>query len=226
MSLENLQAAIEHATSETHKRDFEVGGQMLTFPRLSIRDQGKFERYVRQNNPIFSLAATRNKAAMAMSGVLSKAKREMEKLQKSEDGSPIIENPEEAKRWAEKLQDDVMEKFEPYADKIFSGITRDHMLYGIALSMAAEYGESVTFTQTVNGNPEPVTVDVDSDFVDSLFQNEGGRVLENVFLWVVGLSDQAAGGPGPEFREGMTIDDIAKETMGDAENSEREQSDE
>jgi hypothetical protein len=225
-STENLQAAIEQATSETHKRQFEVGGRMLTFPRLPIGQQGAFERYVRKTSDEkavpFSLAATRNKAAMAMSGVITRAKRELLELQKQQGDPLTARTEEEAIRMASRLQDDVTEKFAPYADRIFSGLDRSHYLYAVAQSMALEYGPTITYMVEVKGKKEPITEPIDSAFVDKLFSAEKGNILENIFLWVVGLSEQVEV-KAADLKAGDTIDDITKKTVGDAENSGREQ---
>ena len=223
---ENLQGAIEQALSETHKREFEVGGRMLTFPRLPIEQQGAFERYVRRTSDEkavpFSLAATRNKAAMAMSGVISRAKRDLLELQKRQGNPATATTEEEAIRMATRLQDDVAEKFAPYADRIFAGLDRGHYLYAVAQSLALEYGPTITYAVEVKGKKEPITTPIDSAFVDKLFSAEKGNVLENVFLWVVGLSEQVTP-KAADLKAGDSIDVIAKKTVGDAENSGREQ---
>lgn len=231
MQLENLQAAIEQAESSRHIREFEVGGQLLTFPRLSIGHQGAFEAHVRTEETkrtgkpsTFSLAATRNKAAMAMSGVLRLSKQAMEK-KRQEDGEPAAAiTVEEAQQMAIELQDEVAEGFLPYADRIFGGFTRDDMLFAVARSMATEYGSvPISYVKTLDdGTKEAISAAIDSQFVDKLFSNEPGRILENVFLWVVGLSEQAKPGVEPALGPGMTVEDIAKETIGDEGNSERE----
>jgi hypothetical protein len=223
---ENLQGAIEQALSETHKRQFEVGGRMLTFPRLPVELQAAFERHVRKTSDEkavpFSLAATRNKAAMAMSGVITRAKRDLLELQKRQ-GDPLkAMTEEEATRTAMRLQDDVAEKFAPYADRIFAGLDRGHYLYAVAQSLALEYGPTITYTVEVNGKKEPITTPIDSAFVSKLFSAERGNVLENIFLWVVGLSEQVEV-KAADLKVGDSIDDIAKKTVGDAENSSGEQ---
>lgn len=224
----SLQAAIEQASAKTHQREFEVAGQMLTFPRLSIGDQGAFEAYVRaeqrkkKEGPLFSLAATRNKAAMAMAGVLRVSKQAMVALRDKEGKPAAVKDVAEAQEWAEKLRDEMDRGFEPYADRIFSGITRDQMRWAVAKSLAMHYGPNITYTVIVDDKEEKVTAEIDSVFIDKLFINERGGMLENVFLWVVGLAEQVkpdAATLGP----GMTIEDIAKETAGDEGNSEREQ---
>lgn len=227
MELGNLQSAIEQASATTHKREFEVAGQMLVFPRLSIGYQGAFETKVRETNPIFSLAATRNKAAMTMATVLQRAQKAMAELRDKEGKPTAVKNTAEAKKWAEKLQAEVMERFEPYADRIFSGITRDQMLWAIAKSLEVQYGPNITYTVTVDdedGKPKEkeVTALIDSAFADKLFSSDSGGKLENVFLWVVGLAEQRKPGEAT-LGPGMTMEDIAKETVGDAENSSGEQ---
>ena len=229
MKLDNLQQAIERASAKTHIREFEVAGQMLTFPRLSIAAQGAFEGAVQtaqraaKITPLFTLAATRNKAAMTMATVLERAKRAMDKLRVKEGKPQTMADMAEAKEWAQKLQTEVMDQFQPYADRIFSGITREWMLWAIAASMRAQYGENITYnTEDDAGKAQEIAAPINSALVDTLFSDEQGGKLENVFLWVVGLAEQTQSGEatvGP----GMSIEDIAKETIGDAENSERGQ---
>ena len=230
MKLDNLQQAIERASAKTHIREFEVAGQMLTFPRLSIAAQGAFEGAVQtaqraaKITPLFTLAATRNKAAMTMATVLERAKRAMGGLRAQEGKPQTMADMAEAKEWAQKLQTEVMDQFQPYADRIFSGITREWMLWAIAASMRAQYGENITYNTPKDdaGKSQEIAAPIDSALVDTLFIDESGGMLENVFLWVVGLAEQTRSGEatvGP----GMSIEDIAKETIGDAENSEREQ---
>jgi len=227
MELGNLQSAIEQASATTHKREFEVAGQMLVFPRLSIAHQGAFETKVRETNHMFSLAATRNKAAMTMATVLQRAQKAMAELRDAEGQPKTTKSEAEAKEWAEKLQTEIWERFEPYADRIFSGITRDQMLWALAKSLEVQYGPNITYTVTVehdDGKSEEkeVTALIDSEFADKLFSSEPGGKLENVFLWVVGLAEQKKAGEAP-LGPGMTMDDIVKETVGDAENSSGEQ---
>jgi len=229
MKLDNLQQAIERASAKTHIREFEVAGQMLTFPRLSIAAQGAFEGAVQtaqraaKITPLFTLAATRNKAAMTMATVLERAKRAMDKLRVKEGKPQTMADMAEAKEWAQKLQTEVMDQFQPYADRIFSGITREWMLWAIAASMRAQYGENITYNMEDGaGEAQEIAAPINSALVDTLFSDEQGGKLENVFLWVVGLAEQTQSGEatvGP----GMSIEDIAKETIGDAENSERGQ---
>jgi len=228
MSMGNLQAAIEQATSKTHVREFEVGGQLLTFPRLSIGDQGAFETYVRETSDKdatpFSLAATRNKASMVMGSVITRAKRQLEEEILKRGESLVAQTEGQARAWADKLQDDVMNRFSPYVDRIFGGINRGQMLSGVARSMVAANGKTVTYNvkNDETGELEPVTMPIDAAFVDKLFSGEPGRVLEDVFLWVVGLNEQIPGSKA-SLKPGMTLDDIVKKSVGDAENSEREQ---
>jgi hypothetical protein len=241
MNVGDLQAAIEQASSTTHTREFEVGGQLLTFPRLSIGLQGAFESFIRAEedsngkkvNSLFSLAATRNKAAMAMAGVLRVSKQAVaagatkeraEEGAGDKTGKPLTaDDLAEAQKWAQRLQDEVNKGFEPYADRIFGGFTRAHMLFAIAQSLAMHYGPDITYTTDIEGEKTPISAPIDSKFADTLFSNEKGGILENVFLWAVGLSEQAEKGEEAQFGPGMSVEDIADKVVGDEENSEREQ---
>jgi len=226
---QNLAAAIEQATSETHKREFEVGGQMLTFPRLSIGEQGAFEAFIREDqrkrgdtSAPFSLSATRNKSAMAMSGMIRQAQSAVAQARTAAGEGGMIKTVEEAQVLAAKLQQETMDRFLPYTDRIFAGFRRDQMLEAVATSLRKEYGPNVSYSIEVDGKKEPITEPIGAQFVDKLFSSTGGHMLENVFLWVVGLSEQQAP-KDLDLKPGMTLGEIAKEAVGDEENSGREQ---
>ena len=230
MSMEpgNLVSAIEQASSKTHVREFEVGGQTLVFPRLSTMNQGLFEREVRKTNPTFTLAGTRNKGAMVLANVFAQCKRAMVELRKGKGLSDRAATPEEAKEMAIQLQEDVMKTFEPYADRIFGGFTRDQMLWVVACSLQMQYGEEITYMKPVEGGePVSITAKVDEKFADTLFGNEPGRIFENVFMYTSGLAEEAAQTDvektEAELLKGMSVEEIATEVLGDEENSAGEQ---
>jgi len=222
MNAQNLVQAIEQADSESHFREFEVGGQMLTFPRLSSWDQGQFEREVRKDNPTFSIGGTRNKITLAMANMQVSAKREIEELRKKAGDKPVASTPEEAREIAVALQEGIMKRFEPFADRIFSGFTRDKMALAIAMSLVAEYGADITYTKEIEGEKVPVACKIDSEFVDRLFAGESGNSFETVFSYVTGLAEKPKQTEA-QLAAGMSVDDVAKETVGDEKNSEREQ---
>ena len=229
LNAQNLVKAFEQADSESHFREFEVGGQMLTFPRLSSGDQGRFETLVqidetkRTGKPAtFSLGGARNKATLTLANIMAGTKRDIAELRKKAGDKPLAATDEEALEMAKKLQENVMEKFEPYADRIFSGFNRSHMAYAIAMSLVAQYGADITYTKEIDGETVPVSCQIDVEFVDKLFAGESGRTFEDVFSYVVGLAEK----PKPSAAQvaaGMSVEDIAKETVGDEKNSERQQ---
>ena len=229
LNAQNLVQAIEQADSESHFKEFEVGGQMLTFPRLSSFDQGRFETMVqidetrRTGKPAtFSLGGARNKASLTLANIMAGTKRDIENLRKKAGDKPLAATDEEALEMATKLQEDVMEKFEPYADRIFSGFNRSHIAFAVAMSLVAQYGADITYVKEVEGEKVPVSCQIDAEFVDKLFASEGGRILENVFSYVVGLAEKPKQTPA-QVKAGMSVEEIAKETIGDEKNSEREQ---
>ena len=229
LNAQNLVQAIEQADSESHFKEFEVGGQMLTFPRLSSFDQGRFETMVqidetkRTGKPAtFSLGGARNKASLTLANIMAGTKRDIANLRKKAGDKPLAATDEEALEMAKRLQEDVMEKFEPYADRIFSGFNRSHIAFAVAMSLVAQYGPDITYTKEIDGEKVPVSCQIDAEFVDKLFASEGGRVLENVFSYVVGLAEKPKQTPA-QVAAGMSVEDIAKETIGDEKNSEREQ---
>ena len=229
LNAQNLVAAIEQAESESHVKEFEVGGQLLTFPRLSLGDQGKFETMVqideskRTGKPsTFSLGGVRNKSSLTLANIMAGTQREISEMRKQAGDKPLAATKEEAEEMAKKLQEGVMEKFEPYADRIFAGFNRSHMAYAIAMSMADQYGPNITYTKEVDGEKIAISSQIDGEFVDRLFKPESGRIFENVFSYVVGLAEKPKK-TAAQVAAGMSVGDIAKETIGDEKNSEREQ---
>jgi len=229
LNAQNLVQAIEQAESESHVKEFEVGGQMLAFPRLSSGDQGKFETLVqidetkRTGKPAtFSLGGTRNKASLTLANIMAGTKRDIAALRKKAGDKPLATTDEEALEMATQLQKDVMERFEPYADRIFSGFNRSHMAFAIAMSLVAEYGPDITYTKVIEDETVPIACQIDAQFVDKLFASEGGRTFEDVFSYVVGLAEKPKQSAA-QVAAGMSVEDIAKETIGDEGNSEREQ---
>jgi len=229
LNAQNLVQAIEQAESESHVKEFEVGGQMLTFPRLSVGDQGKFEVLVqtdetkRTGKPsTWSLGGTRNKASLTLANIMAGTQRDIAKMRKKAGLGPIAETDEEAEAMARELQNDVMDRFEPYADRIFAGFNRSHMAFAIAMSMVEQYGPDITYTKEVEGETVPISCQIDVEFVDKLFKPETGRTFENVFSYVVGLAEKPKKTPA-QVAAGMGVEDIARETIGDEGNSEREQ---
>jgi len=223
MEMNSLQAAIEQATSEKHSREFEVGGQVINFPRLSSFDQGKFEDLVRVKRPEFTIGGARNKAALIMSGVMRTTKQALAKI-RVDKGLPLTAvTAEDAMKMAEDLQQGIQERFMPMADKLLGGFTRDQGLFAVAMSLVASYEtDEITYTIDVDGKPTPITEKIDSVFVDKLFAGESGTRLDIVVLYVTGLSEQP---PAVEkkLEAGMTADEIADETIGNEGNSDREQ---
>jgi len=229
LNAQNLVKAIEQAESESHYKEFEVGGQMLMFPRLSSWDQGRFETLVQSDETkrtgkpaTFSLGGTRNKASLTLANIMAGTQREIAALRKTAGGKPLAATDEEAEEMAKHLQEGVMQKFEPYADRIFAGFNRSHMAFAIAMSLVAQYGADITYMKEIDGEKVAISSQIDAEFVDKLFVSDGGRVFENVFSYVVGLAEK----PKPSAAQvaaGMSLDDIAKETIGDEKKFERQQ---
>jgi len=120
------------------------------------------------------------------------------------------------------MQEDVMEKFEPYADRIFATFNRAHMAFAIAMSMVEQYGSDITYTKEIDGETVPISCQIDEEFVDKLFKPESGLIFENVFSYIVGLAEKPKKTEA-QLAAGMSVGDVAKETIGDEKNSEREQ---
>ena len=168
LNAQNLVQAIEQAESESHVKEFEVGGQLLAFPRLSIGDQGRFEMLVRTDEEnrtgkrsTFSLGGARNKASLTLANIMAGTQRDIAKMREEAGDKPLAATEEEAKAMAKRMQEDVMEKFEPYADRIFAGFNRAHMAFAIAMSMVEQYGSDITYTKEIDGETVPISCQIE-----------------------------------------------------------------
>lgn len=187
----NLLKAFNAASGSVHKRDFEVAGYDLVFPRLDLRNQAIFERAVRASakdidDPTqraevarFSLSLTRNRASMSMSGCVEQVVKDLRA-----DGLPDgeFESEAEARLWEAQLQTGILKRWEPYAETIFSPFQRDNMAYAVMLSLQQENGTEI------KGDEGAEPIEVDQKFVESLF-GDSQELLDKVFLWVVGLAN-------------------------------------
>lgn len=177
MGKSSLLKAYKAGAKEAHKREFEVAGQKITLPRLSLSRQAKFEKLAGVN-----LGAIRNKAAMAIADCVESVLADLK-----EAGVPKrFKSKKEAELWAVRFQAGVVAKWGPYVDAIFEPFNnnpdhspRDLMLEALTMAFQQEYG-----TQIEDGDE---TIDIDRDFVDRLLSNEPAQKIETMFHWVLGL---------------------------------------
>lgn len=209
MGKSSLLKAYKAGAKEAHKREFEVAGQKIILPRLSLSRQAKFEKLAGVN-----LGAIRNKAAMAIADCVEDVLADLR-----EAGVPQhFENKEEAKLWAARFQAGIVARWGPYVDAIFEPFNsnpdhspRDLMLEALTLAFQQEYG-----IQIEDGDE---TIDIDKDFVDRLLSNEPGQKIETMFHWVLGLVNV------PDEKEdrdiATTLDAMVEQLVGNPKVSER-----
>jgi len=179
MAKSNLLKAFDGATA--HKRTFNVAGVDLTLPRLNLKNQALFEKEVRAGDPTskFSLALTRNTAAMEMSGCVEGVISDLRKK-----GLPDkFDTEADARLWEAQLQAGVLSKWQPYAQAIFSPFGREVMATAVLYSLQQEYGETLS-----RGGKSDEEIQVDKTLVEQVFGDDQ-EVLDRVFLWVVGLAN-------------------------------------
>lgn len=194
---------------EARKREFEVAGQKITLPRLSLGRQAMFEKLAGVN-----LGAIRNKAAMAIAACVEGVLNELKEV-----GLPDrFENEEEYKLWAARFQAGIVSKWGPYVDAIFEPFNKnpeyspkDLMLEALTLAFQQEYG-----TQIKDGDE---TIFVDKEFVDRLLSSEPAQKIETMFHWVLGLVNV------PEGKEGTdavsTLDAMVEQLVGNPKGSKK-----
>jgi hypothetical protein len=206
--MSQLTRVYKAAAKTAHKREFDIAGEKLILPRLSLGRQAQFEAVVRKENPKFNLALARNRAAMAMASSAETVMRELR-----EAGAPTqFKDKAEAEYWKQEFQLRVMSKFGGYSDALFDTFTRDHMAHAVMLSLQQEYGTELKVD-------DKTTVDVDRGFVDTVLGAAGGNALETVFLWVIGLVDIPEG--QAEGDAAKTLDDLADQLVGNPKASEK-----
>jgi len=177
MAKSNLLKAYENAA--VHKRTFNVAGVDLVFPRLNLKHQSVFEKSIRASDPEskFSLALTRNTAAMEMSRCVEDVISDLRKK-----GLPDrFATEADARLWEAQLQAGVLSRWQPYAQAIFSPFRREKMVEAVMFSLRQEYGETIK-----KGKDEEIPVD--EDLMESVFGDDQ-EALDRVFLWVVGLAN-------------------------------------
>ena len=200
MPKHDLVAAHKAAQKQAHVREFEVAGKTIELPRLSLIRQAELETLIRKTIPGFSLSTVRNRAAMTMVSCVEEARQELIK-----QGMPeTFKDKEEAAKWEDRLQLAVLSHWGPFADALFSKVTREHMIRGVALALHQRYAKDF---EKQGLNPD----DINDEFVDELLTGDNGNVLETMFLWATGL----AGIPEETKKTPpKTADELVKQELG------------
>lgn len=209
MKKKDLLATYKRAAKQAHKREFEVGGDKIAVPRLTLGRQAQFELKVREHDPDFSLAKTRNRAAMAMAECVESVLKELR-----EEGVPEkFEDDAQAQLWSSEFKARVLSKWGPYSDILFQPFTRRDMLYALTLAFQQEFGE------TIEDRGEEIPVD--EGFVETVLNEAAPNTLETMFLWTVGLADLPEE-TSPEAAA-ESLDEIVEQVTGSPKASERPQ---
>jgi len=205
MSKSNLLQAYRAASKEAHVRKFNVGGTEIEVPRLNLWHQAQFEALVRKDTPTFSLATTRNKAAMAMARCSEAAMKDLR-----ERGVPDeFADAREAQLWKQEFLARLLSGWEPYAEALFGVFTRRHMAEALALALQQQYGDEI--------EEDGKKIPIDRAFVDVLFSGSN-QVLETAFLWCTGLQDIPEEATGADAIK--TIDEMLDSMVGNPKKSE------
>ena len=141
MGKSSLLKAYKAGAKEAHKREFEVAGQKIILPRLSLLRQAQFEKLAGIN-----LGAIRNKAAMAIADCVDSVLGALR-----EEGLPDqFKSKDEARLWMARFKAGIIAKWGPYVDAIFEPFNhnpdrspRDLMLEALTLAFQQEYGMEI-----------------------------------------------------------------------------------
>jgi hypothetical protein len=202
----SLSQAYKAANKAAHKRTFKVAGAEISLPRLSLGNQAEFERRVRKDAPKFSLATTRNRAAIATAKASQMALQDLR-----EKGVPSqFADEREAALWEAEYKLRFMTHFEPLAEAHFQDLTRDHMAFSIVLAMIQEEGKPMFDVAEDDGSVKKITIN--EAFINTLFGDEPGQTFETACLWVVGLADIPEG--DQEKALAKSLDDMVEKVTG------------
>ena len=188
----SLLHAFELASKETHNRTFafelQGKGVDIVCPRLGLSGQAKFERRMLEKEGKdwagFSLSMLKNSSSMKMAecgAEVLKDLREMEAPDKFKD-------EQEARMWTTEFQVRMVSKFNPYAEALFGGFTKDDQIFAVAGALQQYYGDSETKTTGKGESKQSEEIAIDEAFVRVIF-DASPEHLETMFLWALGLAD-------------------------------------
>lgn len=199
-----LRSEWKKASKESHKRAFEVNPGVwdedkIFIPRLSLKNQAKFEQLVAKDHPGFNLSLTRNRAAAALAEAAEPAIRGIRDM-----GAPeTFGSKEEAEWWRQQLLMKIAQAWAPYTEKIFGIFTREHMLYALRLALIQEYGNHF---ETEEGEK----VEINDDLIDALFSST--NTLEMAFVHAIGLVDLPE--DTSEEATARSLDELTQQVVG------------
>ncbi len=201
--MSSLSKIYRAATKRAHEREFLVGEDKITLPRLNLMSQGEFEAFVREDVPGFTLAKTRSRAQFAQADVMMEIAKEIQGDAKIQEEMKSAENKEDVARFYAMQHH---QKFAKIMEGIFDVFTRKHIVKALEIALRQKWGNTVEI-----GDED---VKIDTNFTATLFDSSSDA--ESAFVYVVGLIDDAK---TPEGKEATpeTLEEMAKELQKDAE---------
>lgn len=206
MSLVRAFDEAKGALAKTH--EFTIAGEKVSLPRLNLRHQALFEKWMRKHvGGDFSLSLTSNKAAFKyaslVQGILNKTKAQYSQEELQEKMSP--------EQRAE-LESQIRDGLEPYLETLMSKFDAASQQYAIYLAFKQGFGSTY--------KDEDGEFDVTEENVGTLLENTTNAEKNNTTLFVLGLQDWV----DDMKTQAETGDELLEERLGDPLESEKEQS--
>ncbi len=180
-------------------RPFEIAGEAVELPRLTLGNRAEFEKWMRKDrDKDFSLSLIRNRATLQMAEIISRVKDEWKAEGKPADFKALPK--EEVDVLNNELLERVVRRYGVYAEELFKPFDTAAMAYAVKLAMKQADPEA---TETV---------------MNGLLEAVGAGVLDRMCLWVLGLeewTDQVTEQPTPK-----SLDEAVDLRFGDSKNSE------
>jgi hypothetical protein len=182
------------------KRPFDVAGEAIELPRLTLANRAEFEKWMKkERDKDFSLSLIRNRATLAMAEIVSRVKDEWKAEGKPADFKSLPKDEVEALN--SELLERVVRRYGVYAEELFKPFDAKAMSYAVELAMKQEYGTEAT-----------------QAIVAGILEAAGAGVLDRMCLWVLGLeewTDQVIEQP-----VATSLDEAVEQRFGDPKNSE------
>lgn len=177
------------------KRPFEIAGEAIELPRLTLGGRAAFEQWMRkERDKDFSLSLIRNRATLQMAEIISGVKDEWKAEGKPIDFKTLPQEDVEALN--NELLERVVRRYGVYAEELFRPFDAKAMSYAVELALKQEYGAEAT-----------------GAVVAGLLEAAGAGVLDRMCLWVLGLeewTDQVAEPIAPK-----SLDEAVEARFGD-----------
>lgn len=182
------------------KRPFEIAGEAIELPRLTLGNRAEFEKWMKkERDKDFSLSLIRNRATLQMAEIISRVKDEWKAEGKPADFRNLPK--EEAEALNNELLERVVRRYGVYAEELFKPFDAKAMSYAVELAFRQEYGAEATAAVTAG-----------------VLEAAGAGVLDRMCLWVLGLeewTDQVTEQPVP-----ANLDEAVEARFGDPKGSE------